>query len=193
MAKKRIIVGISGASGSKLGVEVLRLLLSEKDVESHLVITPNSHPIIKHETGLTLQEIIRMADYYYETDNLMAPIASGSFITMGILIIPCSMNTAASIACGLGNNLLLRAAQVCIKEHRKVVLVPRESPISSINLENLLKLSQNGAIIMPPCPAFYLNLSDMNEAITQLALRALACFSIYSPEMKVWEEEKHDI
>ena len=141
MAKKRIIVGISGASGIRLGVAVLEVLRDLPDWETHLVMTHGAEITLGYETDKSPDELRAMADVAHPIDDLAASISSGTFKTEGMIIAPCSMKTAAGIANGYSENLLLRAADVVIKERRRLLLIPRESPLSSIHLRNLLTLS----------------------------------------------------
>ena len=133
----RLIVGISGASGAVIAVELLRKLKVIEAVETHLIITEGAALTFKHETNFDLYDIKKLADVVYDVNEMDASIASGSFLTDGMVIVPCSMKTVAGIASGYAENLLLRAADVCIKENRKLVLVPREIPFSRIHLRNM--------------------------------------------------------
>lgn len=166
--KKRLVIGLSGASGAILGIEILKILREQPRWESHVVISRGAELTITEETEYTLAEVIALADKVYDVKNIGASIASGTFKTEGMIIVPCSMKTAAGIACGYSDNLLLRAADVTIKEKRKLVVVPRESPLSTIHLRNLLVLAETGAIIIPPMVAYYnnpLSIDDMNRHI----------------------------
>lgn len=146
----RIIVGISGASGVVLGLELLKAL-KEQAVETHLLISEGARITFQYETEVTLDEVINLADHYYDINDLAAPISSGSFPTGGMIIIPCSMKTLSAVAHGYANNLMVRAADVCLKENRRVVLVPRETPLGKAHLKNLLEAADNGCAIIPPC------------------------------------------
>ena len=132
----RIIVGISGASGVVMGYEMLKALRMQEDCEIHLVITQGAIENFKYETDMEIKEVMKLADYCYDDKNMAASISSGSFRTDGMIVIPCSMKTVSAIANGYGANLLVRAVDVCIKESRRVVLVPREMPLSRIHLDN---------------------------------------------------------
>ena len=186
MAKKRIIVGISGASGVKLGVAILEALRTCPDWETHLVMTRGAEVTLGYETDMSPDAIRAMADVEHPIDNLAASISSGTFKTEGMIIAPCSMKTAAGIASGYSENLLLRAADVVIKEHRRLLLLPRESPLSSIHLRNLLTLSDFGALILPPMPAFYQNPADMNDVVKHITGRALGYFGIETDLFRPW-------
>lgn len=167
--RKRLVVGISGASGVILGIEVLKALKSNPEWESHLVVSRMAEETILLETGYGMEEVASLADKAYDVCDLSASISSGTFKTEGMAIVPCSMKTVAGIACGYSGNLLLRAADVTIKEGRKLVIAARECPLSAVHLKNLLILSQLGAVIMPPMLTFYnrpQSLSDMTNHIT---------------------------
>jgi flavin prenyltransferase len=166
--KKRLVVGMSGASGAVLGIEVLKALRENPEWETHLVISKGAELTILEETEYTLDEVKSLAEKVYDINNIGESVASGTFKTEGMIIVPCSMKTVAGIASGYSDNLLLRAADVTIKERRNLVIVARESPLSTIHLKNLLVLAQAGAIIIPPMIAYYnkpLSLEDMNRQI----------------------------
>lgn len=154
MKKRRIIVGITGASGSIYALTFLKILKS-LDIETHVVITHSGVNVLQYECDVTINDIKKYASYIYDVDNVGAAIASGSFLSEAMVILPCSMKTIASIASGVSDNLLTRAADVTIKEDRKLVIVPRETPFSAIHLENMLKLARLGIKIIPACPGFY--------------------------------------
>ena len=176
MSVKRVVVGVSGASSVTLAGEVLRALKAFPDVETHLVMTPGAQRALRLESGLSPESLRREADVFYAPDDLGAGIASGSFKTVGMIVVPCSMKTAAGIACGFSENLLLRAADVTIKEQRPLLLVPREAPLSSIHLENLLKLSRlPGVKIVPPLVNNYQQLTTVTELERQIALKLIEC------------------
>ena len=153
--KSRIIVGITGASGVLIAVELLKRLQKIDIVETHLIITEGGEVTIRDETDFDVYEIKRLADVVYDVNQMDASIASGSFLVDGMAIVPCTMKTVAGIAAGYCENLLLRAADVCIKENRRLVLVPREMPFSKIHLRNMGELANLGIIIMPPVMTFY--------------------------------------
>lgn len=187
MDKKRLIVGISGASGAILGIKILELLRENSKWETHLIISKGAELTIKDETEYTLNEVMGLADRVYDINNISACLASGTYKTEGMIIVPCSMKTAAGVACGYSDNLLLRAADVTLKEGRKLVVVPRESPLSVIHLKNLLYLAQAGAMIIPPMVSYYnkpLSIEDMNW---QIIGKILDKFGIDVPDFKRWE------
>ena len=187
MEKKRIIVGISGASGVQLGISILEALQGCSDWETHLVMTHGAEVTLGYETDKSPDVVKAMADVVHPIDNLAASISSGTFKTEGMIIAPCSMKTVAGIASGYSENLLLRAADVVIKEHRRLLLISRESPLSSIHLKNLLALSELGAFILPPVPAFYHKPVDMNDVINHITGRALGYFGIETELFRTWK------
>lgn len=150
----RIIVAITGASGAVYGITLLEAL-KELEVETHLVLSRQAEGIIAVETAYTAGDVRALASCAYSENDFDAPVASGSFLHHGMVIAPCSMKTLAGIAAGYAENLIQRAADVTVKEGRRLVLVPRESPFSAIHLENMLKLARLGVVIAPPVPAFY--------------------------------------
>ncbi|MAT41203.1 MAG: aromatic acid decarboxylase [Anaerolineaceae bacterium] len=190
--KKRIIVGISGASGAILGIEVLRALQKNDNVETHLVISTLAEKTIFHETDLSLNEIQDLADYSYPINELGATIASGSFETVGMVIVPCSMKTLAGVASGYSDNLLLRAADVCLKERRKLVIVPRETPYNGIHLRNLSFLHDQGVVILPAMMTFYHKPKSVQDMINQLTGKILSQFQIPFSDYSSWNGMDND-
>jgi len=178
IAGNRIIVGISGASGVSLSLELLRRLREYTDAEIHLIITDGGAKTLAYETGIDLSALASdsYADKIYRSDEIGEAPASGSFDALGMVIVPCSMKTLAGIASGYCDNLLLRAADVTIKERRKLILVPRECPFSTIHLRNMTTTSELGAVIMPPVPAYYNkphSIDDINRHIAGKILQHL--------------------
>lgn len=151
----RIIVGITGASGIVIAVTLLNKLKTIEGVETHLIITDGGELTIRDETDFDVYDIKRLADFVYNVHEMDASIASGSFLVDGMVVVPCTMKTVAGIVCGYSDNLLLRAADVCVKEKRKLILVPREMPFSRIHLRNMKELANLGVVIMPPVMTFY--------------------------------------
>ena len=151
----RIIIAITGASGAIYGIRLLEILSDRQDIETYLVISPPAEEIIKVETDYDPSYVKSLATRYFDSNDLTAPIASGSFLFDAMVIIPCSMKTLSAIAHGYSSNLITRAAEVTLKEKRKLILVPRETPLSAIHLENMLKLAKIGVVILPACPGFY--------------------------------------
>ncbi len=182
---KRLIVGISGASGVIYGVRLLEAL-QELPVETHLVMTRTAEVTLAHETKLKVADVRRLADVAYRIDDLAAAISSGLFRTMGMVVVPCSMRSLGEIAHGITSNLLTRAADVVLKEQRRLVLVARETPIYTIHLRNMLTLSEMGAVIAPPMPAFYNKPKSLDDIVNHTVGRALDLFDLDSGKVKRW-------
>lgn len=151
----RLIVGISGSSGAIYGVRLLQVLRDAPEIETHLVMSDAARLTISHETDFEPDEVASWADVVYDVRDIGAAISSGSFITGGMVVAPCSIRSLSSIANSLNDNLLTRAADVCLKEHRKLVLVPRETPLHLGHLRLMMEVTQTGAIMLPPVPSFY--------------------------------------
>jgi 4-hydroxy-3-polyprenylbenzoate decarboxylase len=183
---KRIIVGITGATGAVFGVRLLEAL-NAADVETHLVLSRWGQQTVEHEMGLTVADLRARAAVLHATGNMAATVSSGSFRTEGMVIAPCSMRTAAAIAHGYGESLVHRAADVVLKERRRLVLVPRETPLSEVHLENLLKLARMGAIIIPPMPAFYNKPATVDDIVNHIVARVLDQFDIDASFAKRWD------
>ena len=182
----KIVVGITGASGAAYGIAVLKHLKS-CGIESHLVMSPWAHRTIVLETDLDPARVVKLASCNYPAEDMAAPLASGSFSHNGMIIAPCSMKTLAAIACGYSGNLIARAADVTIKEGRRLVLLTRETPLSPIHLENMLKLARCGVVIMPPVPALYHGPATVEEVVNQTAGRALALLGIQNDLYPRWK------
>ncbi|MDN5301011.1 MAG: flavin prenyltransferase [Thermoanaerobacteraceae bacterium] len=180
-----IIVAISGASGAIYGIRILEEL-NKKGVSSHLVISRWGKETIKTETNYTVEEVEALADFVYDEDDMAAPVSSGSFKSDGMIVAPCSMKTLSGIAHGYTEDLIIRAADVTIKEKRKLILMVRETPLNPMHLENMLKLSQIGVTIMPPVPAFYTKPETLDDVINQTVGRVLDQFGIEIDNMKRW-------
>lgn len=183
--RKRLIVGISGASGAPIAVELLKAL-RQTEVESHLIITHSGEITIRQETDLSVETVRSLADAVYDCTDITAGPASGTWESLGMAIVPCSMKTAAGIWCGYSDNLLLRAADVTLKERKKLVLVPRETPMSSIHLRNLYELSNMGTIILPPVLSCY-HTHSLEDIIRQIAGKILEQFQIETPLLQRWK------
>ncbi len=177
--KKRLVVGISGATGVIYGIRLLEVL-KETGVETHLVVTEPARKTILRETSYSLEEVVGLASFYYDIDDFDAPIASGSFRTDGMVVIPCSIKSLSAIANSFNVNLLIRAADVTLKEKRPLVLVVRETPLHKGHLELMLKVAELGAVIMPPIPAFYTLPKTLEELIDQFLRRLLDLFGLSS-------------
>lgn len=182
----RLIVGITGATGTIFGVRLLQMLHGS-GVETHLVVSKWAARTLAHETPHSLQYVQDLATQSYGIGAQGAAISSGSFVTMGMVIAPCSMRTLAAIAHGIGDNLIHRAADVVLKERRKLVLVVRESPFSEIHLENMLKLARMGVVILPPVPAFYNNPQNLDDMINHITMRVIDQFDIHLDVMNRWD------
>jgi flavin prenyltransferase len=176
----RLVVGITGASGAIFGIRALEALKA-LSVETHLVLSRWSRTTIANETCYTIAQVESLASAVHHEDNQAAPISSGSFKTDGMMIAPCSMKTLAAIRAGYDDNLLCRAADVVLKERRKLVLVARESPLSEIHLENMLALTRMGAVILPPVPAFYNHPKSIDDIVNHIVGRALDQFGLDVP------------
>ncbi len=186
---RRIIVGITGASGSIFGVRVLEGLRAAGGVEVHLVVTNWGQQTLEHETGMAIKDVRALADHVHAAGEMGASIASGSFHTDGMIIAPCSMRTAAALALGFGDSLVHRAAEVVMKEKRRLVVVPRETPLTEVHLENLLRLARMGVSVLPPMPAFYNHPQSVDDIVNHIAARVLDQFGIAAPNAKRWDGE----
>ncbi len=187
---RRIVVGISGASGSIYGYAALKALQATPGVETHLVLSAQAKQTIVLETDLRPEDFEARADVVYEDDNLAAAISSGSFITDGMLVIPCSMRSASAIAYSMNSNLLVRAADVCLKERRKLVLVARETPLHLGHLRILSRLAETGAVILPPIPAMYAKPQSVEDIVAHTVGKALDQFGIENRLFTRWSTPK---
>ncbi len=183
----RLIVGISGASGVVMGYEVLKALKSFAEIETHLVITEGAIKNFTYETSLDIKTIIAEADVVYDNQNMAASIASGSFMTDGMVVVPCSMKTAAGIVSGFATNLLLRAADVCLKEDRKVVIVPREMPLSKVHLRNIKDAADLGCKVVPPMLTFYNGADSVEKQIAHIVGKILMQFGLQYKKFQPWK------
>jgi len=174
-----LIVGISGATGTVYAVRFLEILKEMKDVTTHVIISKWAKANLQVETDYTIKYLESLADELYNNNNLGAKISSGSFITDGMIILPCSMKTLSAISNGYSDSLISRAADVVLKEGRKLVACPRETPLNTIHLENMTKLSKMGARIVPPMPSFYNNPKTLDDIINQHVVRILDQFGIH--------------
>lgn len=188
MASRRIIIGITGASGTLYGVRLLELL-KPMDVETHLVLSRSAERVMAYETKMKIAEVKAMADVLHSNDDIGAPIASGSFPTGGMIIAPCSVRTMSEIATGVTPNLLSRAADVCLKEKRPLVLMVRETPLHLGHLRSMTALAEMGAFIAPPVPSFYAGSETIDQVVTQSAARALDHLGLDSDAVKRWGED----
>lgn len=195
---RRLIVGITGASAGVYGVRLLQVLTKQEDIEVHLTISSSGARALSEELQLEvnldnfeLESLIGVSSprviYHHESD-IAAPIASGSFRTEGMVVVPCSMGSIASIAGGMSRNLIQRAADVCIKENRKLVVVPRETPLSPIHLENMLKLSRVGVCVLPAMPGFYHYPKNVDDLLNFVVTKILDQFGIDVELIQRWKE-----
>jgi polyprenyl P-hydroxybenzoate/phenylacrylic acid decarboxylase-like protein len=178
MTKKRIILGMTGATGAIYGKRILEVLRDLGDYETHLVISDAGVLNVQYELGLKRSELGVLADVLHRVDDIAAPIASGGFKTHGMIIAPCSMKTLAGVAHGFGDNLITRAADVALKERRKVVVVPREAPLNLAHVRNMVSVTEMGAIIYPPVPAFYAKPASLEDLIDETVGRVLSLLDI---------------
>jgi 4-hydroxy-3-polyprenylbenzoate decarboxylase len=184
---RRIIIGISGASGSAYGYMALQALRAIGGVETHLIVSDAARRTIELELDVRAEAFEALADVVHRDDDLAAAISSGSFITDGMLVIPCSMKSASAIAYSMNDNLLVRAADVCLKERRKLVLIVRETPLHLGHLRTLTQLAEIGAIILPPIPAMYANPQSIDDIIAHTVGKALDQFGISNELFKRWK------
>ena len=183
---RRIIVGMTGATGALLGIELLRRLQQHRDVQTHLVLSRWARATIHLETGLSVGDVAGLADFVYSSDDQAAVISSGSFLVDAMVVVPCSMKTLAGIRTGYADGLIARAADVTLKERRRLVLVPRETPLSEIHLENMLALARMGASIVPPMPAFYNQPASIDDIVRHIVTRIMDQLGIESPTATRW-------
>lgn len=184
--KQRLVVGVSGASGAPLAVALLKAL-RETECETHLIVTRGGALTLRQECGLSPADLAALADRVYDPADLGAPPASGSWRAAGMVVAPCSMKTAAGIHSGYSDNLLLRAADVTLKERRKLVLVARECPLSTLHLRNLYELSQLGAVVLPPVLSYYNAPETLEDAARHITGKILDQFGLEAPGFRRWE------
>jgi 4-hydroxy-3-polyprenylbenzoate decarboxylase len=185
---RRLIIGVTGSTGAIFGVRMLEALRSVH-VETHLIISKWGQRTLEHETAYTVEQVRALASVVHSPRDLGATVSSGSFKTNGMVVVPCSVRTLAAIATGYGEHLVHRAADVTMKEGRRLVLVVREMPLSVVHLENMLKLARMGVCIMPPMPAFYDHPKSLEDMVGQIVARVLEQFDIDMPFMKRWDGE----
>jgi flavin prenyltransferase len=188
MARRRLIVGITGATGVVYGVAILRLLKALGTYETHLVVSSAAVRTLREETDLGVDDLRGLADVTHSFRDIGASIASGSFRTEGMIVAPCSSHTLSAIAASLGDNLIIRAADVCLKERRRLVLMLRETPLHLGHIEHMAAVTRYGAIVMPPVPSFYTRPTSLDDLVTQTAARALDIMGIDLPDLKRWGE-----
>ncbi len=183
---RRLIIGMTGSTGAIFGVRMLEAL-KHADVESHLIISKWAQRTLEHETNYTVEQVRALATVVHSQGDMGASISSGSFKTEGMVVIPCSVHTLAGISNGYGEHLVHRAADVIIKERRRLVLVVRETPLSEVHLENMLKLARMGVSIVPPMPAFYNHPQSVDDIVNHIVARVLDQFDIPAPFAKRWD------
>ncbi|MEU7581462.1 non-oxidative hydroxyarylic acid decarboxylases subunit B [Streptomyces sp. NPDC041068] len=184
---KRLVVGMTGATGAILGIRLLEGLRALPDVETHLVLSNWARSTVELETPYTVREVQDLADVHHKPNDQGATISSGSFRTDGMVVVPCSVKTLAGIRTGYADTLLGRAADVTLKEGRRLVLVPREMPLSQIHLENMLALARQGVTILPPVPAFYNHPRSIDDIVDHIVARVLDQFGLAAPAARRWQ------
>ena len=188
----RLVIAITGASGSVYGIKLLKFLRSRKDIETHLVISKTAESVILYEADYkNIEQVKILADYCYQDDNLAEPISSGSFLTDGMIVIPCSAKTLSAVAHSYGENLVARACDVSLKERRKLVLVFRETPLTLSHIENMKKVTSMGGIILPPIPGFYARPQTIDDIINHSVGKVLDLFKIEHSLFKRWGNEHY--
>ena len=187
---KRLIVGITGATGAVYGVEILRTLKSVGGWESHLVLSDAGALNVWHELKMKRREVEKLADVAYHPKDIGAAISSGSYLTDGMVIAPCSMKTLAAVAHAHADDLVSRAADVVLKERRRLVLVPRETPLNLAHLRNMVAVTEMGGIVFPPVPAFYAAPKTLDELVAHTVARVLDLFGVHSAKLARWQGMK---
>ena len=188
--KKRLIVGITGATGAVYGVEILKVLKSVAAWESHVILSEAGALNLWHELGIKRRDLEKLADFAYHPKDIAATLASGSYLTEGMVIAPCSMKTLAAVAHAHADDLIARAADVVLKERRRLVLVPRETPLNLAHLRNMTSVTEMGGIIFPPVPAFYAKPKSLDELVAHSVARVLDLFGVHSPKLARWRGMK---
>ncbi|MDE0875767.1 MAG: UbiX family flavin prenyltransferase [Porticoccaceae bacterium] len=184
---KRLVIGMSGSSGVIYGIRMLEVLAKDPEVETHLILSQAAKMNIGIETEWSVADVEALADEVHNNKNIGASIASGSYKTAGMIVVPCSMKTLSGIANSYAENLIIRAADVMLKERRQLVIVPRESPLHTGHCELMLKASQIGAVICPPSPAFYTSPKTVDDIINHSVARVLDLFDIESDRLQRWQ------
>lgn len=182
----RLIVAITGASGVVYGKRLLEVL-QQKKVETHLIVSKAAEKVIEHELRLTKKDFKGLASRVYDVDDLCAPFVSGSFKTDGMVIVPCTMKTLAGLACGYSDNLILRAADVTLKERRRLIVVPRETPLSVVHLRNMLAVAKLGVVVVPAMPAYYHRPKGIGDLVDFVVGRVLDCLGVEHRLFKRWQ------
>lgn len=185
--KTRLIIAITGATGAIYGIRLLQVLAPLETIETHLLLSPAGALTVQHESNYSKAEIEALADVVHHHRDISAAISSGSFLTAGMIIAPCSMNTLGAIAAGLDNNLIARAASVTLKERRKLVLLPRETPLHLVHLRNMVTITEMGGVIAPPVPAFYNAPTSIADIVDQTVGRTLDYMGVETSLVKRWQ------
>jgi len=185
--KKRFIVGITGATGAVYGVQILRSLREVEGWESHVILSDAGALNLWHELKMKRKELEKLADVAYHPKDIAATISSGSFLTEGMVIAPCSMKTLAAVAHAHADDLLSRAADVVLKERRRLVLVPRETPLNLAHLRNMAAATEMGAVVFPPVPAFYARPKTIEDLVAHSVARVLDLFGVHTAKLKRWQ------
>lgn len=183
----RIIVCITGATGVTMGFKLLQALKLYPEVESHLIVSNGAKLTLSLESDIAFEAVCELADFVHKAEDLGASISSGSYKTDGVVVIPCSMKTLSGIACGYAENLIVRSVDVCLKENRKVILVPREMPLSKIHCRNLLTAAEAGCVIIPPMLTFYSNYPTLDDQVDHIIGKILMQFGLDYDRFKPWE------
>ncbi len=184
---RRLIVGISGASGPQLGVRIVEVLREQTDVEIHLILSRGARATIEYETDRDPDELLALAHVVHDERNLAASIASGTFVTDGMVMAPCSIKTLSAVANSFNDNLLVRAADVCLKERRPLVLLVRETPLHAGHLRLMAQATEQGAVVLPPVMAFYHRPQTVQELIDHAVVKTLDQFGIHLDLVRRWE------
>ncbi len=184
---KKIAVAITGSTGAIYGYRLLLACKEQKDVETHVVVSSSASTILKMEADVGMEEIRKISDFVYDEYDFTSPIASGSYQTDGMVIVPCSMKTLSSVATGFEQNLVTRAAMVTLKERRPLILLARETPLNLIHLRNMTQITEAGGTIFPPLPPLYFNIKDINEMVDLTVGRVLNMLGIKTRLLKEWK------
>ena len=184
---KRLVIGITGATGSLYGISLLREMKKQKGWETHLVLTDAGALNVWHELRMKRKDVEKLAHRAYHPKDVGAAIASGSFLTEGMIVAPCTMKTLAAIAHAHADELVSRAADVALKERRRLVLLPRETPLNLAHIRNMAAVTEMGGIVFPPLPAFYAKPKSLDEMVAHSVARVLDLFGIHSPKLARWQ------
>ena len=188
--KKRLIVGITGATGAVYGVEILKALREVKGWESHLVLSDAGALNVWHELKMKRKEVEKLAALAYHPKDIAATISSGSYLTEGMVVAPCSMKTLAAVAHAHADDLLSRAADVVLKERRRLVILPRETPLNLAHLRNMAAVTEMGGVIFPPVPAFYAKPKSLEDLVAHSVARVLDLFGVHCARLERWQGMK---